>query len=128
MNTTLKKLKFLKILSAVAVFLLTAGSAAADFIDGLEDLPVMPGMSQQPNDNISFGNSESRFVETYLSGNNVSFAAVAAFYAETLPQLGWHLTGRENSGLHFERDGEKLDIIREKLKPLLVRITLKSKD
>jgi hypothetical protein len=88
----------------------------------------MPGMSQLPNDNISFGNDESRFVEAYLSGRKTDFSAVAAFYEETLPQLGWHLTGRESGSLRFERDGERLDIVREKKRPLLIRITLKSKN
>ena len=121
--------RFKKLLPALLCFWLAAADAGgAEFIDGLEDLPAMPGMSQLPNDNISFGNDESRFVEAYLSGRKTDFSAVAAFYEETLPQLGWHLTGRESGSLRFERDGERLDIVREKKRPLLIRITLKSKN
>ncbi len=120
---------FIKTLSAAFCFWLTVvGVSSAEFIDELEDLPIMPGMTQSVNDNISFGNDESRFVEAYLSGKKTTFSAVASFYAETLPQLGWHLTLRKNNALYFERDGERLDIIREKKQPLLVRITLKSKN
>ena len=121
--------RFKKLLPALLCFWLAAADAGgAEVIDGLEDLPAMPGMSQLPNDNISFGNDESRFVEAYLSGRKTDFSAVAAFYEETLPQLGWHLTGRESGSLRFERDGERLDIVREKKRPLLIRITLKSKN
>lgn len=66
--------RFKKLLPALLCFWLAAADAGgAEFIDGLEDLPAMPGMSQLPNDNISFGNDESRFVEAYLSGRKRTF-------------------------------------------------------
>lgn len=101
---------------------------ASEFIEGLDDVPVMQGLKQMQSNNISFGNSEIRFVEAYLSGKKASFSAVVRFYKETLPQLGWHFIGQQGNILHFERDTELLDIAREKKSPLLVRITLKSKD
>ena len=101
---------------------------AQEFIEGFEDIPIMSGLSQMPNDNISFGNDESRLVEAYLSGKKVVFEKVAAFYIETLPQLGWHLTIKNKNNLTFSRDEDILDIVCEQKKPLLVRITLKSKN
>jgi len=108
---------------------MAAGNVQASrFIDGLEDVPLMDGLEQQTDsEDIAFGNEESRFIETYLSGNGVSFKDVEKFYRETLPQLGWEFDGKNNDALSFYRDGEVLEIVREKTKPLLVRITLKSK-
>ncbi len=103
-------------------------SHAQEFIEGFEDLPVMNGMFQLQNDNISFGNEESRLVEAYLEGKGISFASVASFYRETLPQLGWNLINQDKKQLLFEREEERLNIVCEQKSPLLVRITLKSKN
>ena len=112
----------------LAGWLITASAAAAEFIEGMEDIPAAPAMQQVPGNDVSFGNDESRFVEAYLSGKKASFKKVSDFYLETLPQLGWHFTGQDKNSLHFERDDERLDIVREKTAPLLIRITLKSKN
>lgn len=101
---------------------------AAEFIDGMDDVPVAEGLTQTEENNVSFANDETRFVEVYLSGENISFAKVADFYRQTLPQLGWRPHGQENGVVRFERDGESLDIVREQTQPLLVRITLKNKN
>ena len=100
---------------------------AATFIEGLEDVPLMAGMKQLLNDNISFGNEESRLVETLLTSNKAGFKKVAAFYTNTLPQMGWTYQGTRNQTLIFEREGEVLELTKESDKPLLVRLTVKSK-
>lgn len=120
-NLFLTCIVYLSLCFAVTAF-------AQEFVEGFEDVPVMNNLTQLPNDNLSFGNDESRLVEAYLSGKNTSFSKVAAFYAETLPQLGWKLKKQNSSALYFEREQERLDIVCEQKKPLLVRITLKSKD
>ena len=110
------------------IFFLTASSAgASSFIEGLEDVPVMDGLKQIPADTLSFGNEEGRLVEVYLSGSKISFKNVASFYRETLPQLGWTYQGQRDSTLIFYREGEALDISRESVTPLIVRITVKNK-
>ena len=44
--------------------LLTAAPVnASRFIEGLEDVPLMDGLKQLPNDTLSFGNEEGRLVE-----------------------------------------------------------------
>ena len=56
------------------------------------------------------------------------FYDVKAFYEATLPQLGW---AKKNSGKRkssFEREGEILEISEETPSPLIVRITVKSKN
>ena len=70
MMTLFKKNTFalVKLLPAVVLWLtLTGPAAAAEFVDGIEDVPVMNGMHQVQSNNISFGNDEIRFVEAYLS-------------------------------------------------------------
>lgn len=99
----------------------------ATFIEGLEDVPLLKGMSQVQKENISFGNEESRLVEASLTSSKMGFSKVEKFYVETLPQLGWSYQGKRDETLTFYRDGEVLDIARESIKPLVVRITVKSK-
>lgn len=101
-------------------------SYAVEFAEGMEDFPIMEDLEQVESDSISFGNEESRFIETYLSGT-VSFEKVKEFYINNLPQLGWMLEKKEQNTLLFYRDNEVIEIAKEKTNPLLVRITLKSR-
>lgn len=112
----------------VLLLIVSTPAFGGEFIDGMDDIPLMEGMRQIHSSNISFGNDESRFDEAYISSDKVSFKKAALFYQNTLPQLGWILTGKKENALHFERDMEVLDIALEKSKPILIRITLKSKD
>lgn len=107
--------------------LLVSNAYGASFIEGLEDVPLLNGLKQVPSDNISFGNEESRLVEAYLTSNKIGFKAVEKFYKDTLPQMGWTYQGKRDETLVFEREGEVIDIARESTKPLMVRITVKSK-
>ena len=102
-------------------------SAKAAFIEGLEDIPVMDGLQQAANDNISFGNEESRFVEVVLTSATSKFANVRNFYTSTLPQMGWIFQGQRDNTLLFEREGEVIEISAESKEPLTIRITVKSK-
>lgn len=113
---------------AVVLSVFSGQGRAAGFIDGFEDIPMPAGMHQMPNDNLSFGNEESRLVEAYLTGGKSSFKAIEEFYLDTLPQLGWHFRGKAGNSLSFDRDGERLDVVRESVLPLVVRITVKSQN
>ena len=117
----------MKIFAFVLSFTLVCSSALGAFIDGLEDVPVMEGLVQTQNENISFGNEESRFVEAVLSGKDFSFAQVEKFYQKTLPQMGWVYQGKREDTIIFEREGEVMEIKRESESPLRVIITVKSK-
>ncbi len=119
------KLKLLCTICSFFCFL--AAPAKALFIDGLEDVPVLEGMEQVQQDNISFGNEESRLVEAYLTSAKRTFRQISKFYKDTLPQMGWAYQGQRGSTLVFEREGEVLDIAKESENPLVVRITVKSK-
>ena len=104
-----------------------ANVRAASFIEGLEDVPIMEGLKQVPSDSLSFGNEESRLVEALLTSPKAGFKKVEKFYTATLPQMGWKYQGKRGQTLVFEREGEVIDISKEKEKPLMVRITVKSK-
>ena len=101
---------------------------SASFIEGLEDVPLMQGLEQQHSDAISFGNEESRLIESTLIGKKVKFASVEKFYQDTLPQMGWKIQGRKKNTLTFYRDRETLEITRIASHPLTIRITVKSKN
>ena len=118
--------KFYMMLFAFICFLPVV--ASAEFVEGMADIPLLEGMKQIHSANISFGNGESRFDEAYITSNKVTFDKVCDFYKNTLPQLGWKFLSHDNAAVHFERETEVLDIVLEKNNPVLVRITLKSKD
>ena len=85
------------------------------------------GMIQPSNDNISFGNEESRLVDTLLTSDTLSCSQVQQFYIKNLPEFGWYFQGKRKDTLVFEREGEVMDISCESKKPLTIRVTVKSK-
>lgn len=117
----------MKKIYVLLMFLFLPNLSTAAFIEGLEDVPVMDGLHQIQNDSIAFGNEESRLVEAVLTSESANFHQVENFYINTLPQMGWIYQGKRESSLVFEREGETIEIIKEQKKPLLVRITVKSK-
>lgn len=115
------------IFCALSILPLSNNVWATTFIEGLEDVPLMDGISQIQKDTISFGNEESRFVEAYLTSSKIGFKAIENFYIKTLPQLGWTYQGKDANTLLFYRENEMLEIVKESAKPLEVRITVKNK-
>lgn len=111
----------------LSILFMSGKGWATTFIDGLEDVPLMEGVTQIQKDTISFGNEESRFVEAYFTSSRIGFKAIENFYVKTLPQLGWNYQGRDGNTLLFYRENEMLEIVRESAKPLEVRITVKNK-
>lgn len=102
---------------AVAVF---GTAAAGDFLDGFEDLPVMPGLTAVDGAGIVFDTPAGRIIEGYAAGA-VTQDAVRRFYAETLPQLGWTRLGTGD----YRREGERLKIdFKGGDRALTVRFTL----
>lgn len=121
-------MKILKTILLVTFMTFSTPIWAGTFIDGMDDIPLMAGTQQVHSATISFGNDESRFDEAYITSKKVSFSKVVDFYKTTLPQLGWKFVSNKENSLHFERDMEVLDIVLEKNKPVLIRMTIKSKD
>ena len=82
-----------------------AGPAEPGFVPGVEDLPLMPGLTAPANDAVVFDQPEGRIVESAARGD-VSADAITAFYTQTLPQLGWRPAGAGR----WAREGERLEI------------------
>ncbi|MBL8806922.1 MAG: hypothetical protein JNN22_08760 [Rhodospirillales bacterium] len=88
----------------LAVALAGPVRAADAFVDGIEDLPLMAGLSSAGEATV-FDAAQGRVVESLAEGAPTR-AAVLDFYAATLPQLGWRADGVGR----FAREGERLVI------------------
>lgn len=71
----------------------------------IEDLPLMSGMLELPDDAVTFDQPGGRILET-AAETQANPAAVRGFYASTLPSLGWQLQGASV----FVRNNEKLQL------------------
>jgi hypothetical protein len=113
------------IFAALATLLLCAPAiqpataAAGVFLSEMEDLPLPPGLSETPG-GVVFDSPTGRIVEAAAQGE-ISADQVLAFYAQTLPELGWQKIG----AAAYRRDNELLKIQMEAdHRPLLVRFSV----
>ncbi len=91
---------------AVLTVLAAAGAGRAEsFLDGFEDLPLMPALRQSDHTTTLFDTPYGRIVEAYATGSTTR-QQVLDFYVSTLPQLGWRQVGQTE----FRREGESLRI------------------
>lgn len=81
-----------------------AQGAPSQFFETLYDVPVMPGMIELPEKALVFDKPSGRVAQAGAAAKSVPREAITAFYAETLPQLGWASTGPNS----YVREGEKL--------------------
>jgi hypothetical protein len=115
----------LVLLAALAMIVgLASAALAADrpghFLSGFEDLPLMDGLTEQADSGVVFDKPDGRIIERYASGP-LTAESVKAFYAATLPQLGWQAKPDKRANhLAFEREGESLDIEFKKVDSELV--------
>ena len=92
---------------ALTVALGSAAAVAAEtFVFGIEDLPLMQGLTQISQDSVLFDTPQGRIVQASAAGQvtQVTQGSVVAFYDETLPQLGWTRIGEAL----YQREGEQL--------------------
>ena len=93
------------------VFVLTNVSSAGlvwsteKFVTGFSDLPLMPGMQELPDANISFDTASGRIVEAFAKTEE-NIKKILFFYNNVLPQFGW----RVENDTTFVRDSEKLTL------------------
>lgn len=90
----------------LALWLSGLGAVAAEFVPGVDDLPLMPGLEAVAEASTSFETPSGRIIGAEARGKGVSEAEVRRFYAGTLPSLGW----RAMSDRRYERAGERLTI------------------
>lgn len=79
--------------------------AAEEFLSVLDDMPLMPGLTEVREQASDFQTPAGRIVDGSAIGS-VEARAVSSFYDATLPSLGWT---REAAG-RFRRDRERLTI------------------
>src|SRR3546814_10227386 len=77
--------------------------AAEAFLSVADDFPLMSGLTENTDAATVFDKPAGRIVTAEASGP-VTIAAVRAFYAATLPQLGWQPDGDNR----WRRDAEQL--------------------
>src|SRR5690349_268518 len=80
-------------------------AAGPAYVDGIDDLPLMPGLVPLADQSVVFDKPGGRIVQAVATGR-LSAAAVRSFYADAAPQLGWQPAGDGR----FTRDGELLRI------------------
>ncbi len=109
----------MRLFAAVLIFVSVLGAglwsaaARADsddvgsaFFTGIEDFPLMPGLSELPDATLIFDSPSGRFLEAYAVGK-LADIDLQQFYGASLPQLGWQETGAST----YQREGEALEII-----------------
>lgn len=79
------------------------------FFHTLNDVPVMPGLRELPDESLNFDKPEGRIMSVTAVSETIKPAAIQNFYAQTLPQLGWS-SQKDGS---FLRDQERLKLIIE---------------
>ena len=87
----------------------------------------MNGLTQIDNNDISFGNEETRFIESQLRAQkNIRFNDIRKFYIETLSQFGWNLKENSESRIVFFRESDILEINKIASNPLKISINIKN--
>lgn len=94
-------------LAVLGLFLLLSGPSFAEetkFFSMLDDLPLMEGLYELPQDGLSFDKPEGRIVEVSAASESKNINEIRGFYASTLVELGWTAAGADT----YVRDGERL--------------------
>ena len=91
------------------------------FITSFSDLPIMTGMQELPDANISFYTASGRIVEAFAKTKQ-NGEKILSFYKNVLPQLGW----RVEKDTIFVRDTEILILnLRKDRDSVIVQFSLK---
>ena len=92
------------------IFPITLPSAAFDresarFLSVLPEMPLMPGVDEVPDSAFIFEGASGRIIEV-TAVSHINIDAIQTFYATSLPQLGWIISGVGE----FRQDDEILRI------------------
>ena len=96
---------FLVLLSTFGPTTRVGAEQVARFLSVIPEMPLMPSLAENLDAAVVFDGPSGRIVEAFANGA-VSPDAVNAFYAASLPQLGWLLSPE---GI-YRRDAEILKI------------------
>ena len=93
--------------------------AAASYLAEFEDLPLAPGLVENPGGTL-FESPTGRIVDATASGE-ITPKQVMEFYQQALPQLGWERVGANS----FRRENELLRIDMDRSRrPMVVRFSV----
>ncbi len=107
------------LLLAACIFAsLPAFAADQTFLKEVDDLPLAPGLVEQPGGTL-FDSPQGRIVEANAQGQLME-VEVRQFYDESLPQLGWT---QVSSGV-YRRDKEVLRLDYSDGMPIVVHFSL----
>lgn len=79
---------------------------ATPFFSSIQDLPVMPGLVELPDQGVVFDKPEGRIIEVVAALQAQPREDVRSYYDSVLPQLGW---SRLDEG-RYAREGEHLQV------------------
>ena len=117
-------LPILTMLLTVFAFNSGKATAAEGFISVIDDLPLMAGLVEVKGSALVFSTPQGRIAEVSVkstSGEAARPKNVVAFYALTLPQLGWKAAGASS----WVREGERLRLaVLEKNNTLIAQFSL----
>ena len=81
------------------------------FFETLQDIPVMPGLTELEDYTLVFDKPEGRIIEMVAKIEGAGVDDVRDYYRLSLPQLGWaivsqdnYMRGEEHLSLNFERE------------------------
>lgn len=110
------KLPVMAILLGAGISLASAALAADHYFEALYDVPVMKGLEEVKGEAVLFDKPDGRIASVMAVSKDIAPAAVNAFYAGSLPQLGWQKTA-ENQ---YVRGKEQLTLEVSSKPPLTV--------
>ena len=97
--------------------------AGDKFVTGFSDLPIMPGMRELPDADVSFDTASGRIVIAFVKTDR-KVNSVMVFYDRVLRQLGWEkkssrtfMRDEEILTFDFVNDGDSL-IVRFSIEPV----------
>ena len=108
--TTYPRLVLVAAMLAAAAMAAPAVAQQA-FIEGLPDVPLMPGLAEDPDRRVVFDKPSGGIFEAVLTGP-VNTGAAVDFYDRALTELGWRAeSGDADAGSWtYERDGDQLQL------------------
>lgn len=103
----------IRFLASAFLFLLLSLPVRAEeaaYSETIEDLPLMQGMRELPDQAFIFDTPDGRVLET-VAVTDASATEVFRYYERNLPQLGWQSLDNDDFGLqNYLREDERLSI------------------
>ncbi len=100
-------------------------AAEQNFFVSMQDMPLMKGLYELEDQTVSFDKPEGRITESVALIEDMPREMVSEFYAEILPQFGWHrMVGdsyvRQNEMLELQFENfEDQDYLRLMISPYM---------